>query len=336
MKDYYKILGVSRSASASEIKKAYKKLAVKYHPDKNPGSEDQFKEINDVYSTLNDEGKKKLYDNKMSFTNDFKRWGEAFGTANTAANFHNTANRKVSIKGQDLKVDFTIAFIDSINGITKMIDVNRKRRCPMCDGTGASKQKQCELCKGKGVVRKVYRSEGDIEQYTIRLDICNDCGGSGLVIDVPCDMCKGETILPETKRVNIKIPPGVENGNLVRVVGAGSAGRNGGSNGDILAYISVTPDPKFMRKGNDIYTSFNVTPSDLVLGKTIEFNFFGKNINVIIPKGTKSTAKIKLLKQGINDGSLFITFIVQIPTDVSDDEIELYKKLRELELNYGN
>jgi molecular chaperone DnaJ len=336
MKDHYSTLGVSRSASTSEIKSAYKKLAVKYHPDKNPNSESIFKEVNEAYSILSDAGKKKVYDNKMSFSNDFKRWGEAFGTCNTAASFHKKTNRKVPIKGQDIRVNFTITFESSITGIDKVIEVNRKKRCSLCDGTGASKQKQCTICKGKGVVRKVHKATSIEDDNSIQVDICNNCGGTGLVIETPCTLCKGETILSETKHITVKIPSGVEDGNLIKVIGSGNAGRNGGANGDILAYIEVIEDSKFIRKGNDIYMSFDVSPSDLVLGADIKINVFGKIIKAVIPKGTKSTAKLKLKKHGIKDGSLFITFTVLVPTDASDAEIELYEKLRELEWNCGN
>lgn len=336
MKDHYQILGISRSASAYEIKAAYKKLAIKYHPDKNPDSEEQFKEVNESYSTLSDDSKKKAYDNKMSFTHDFKRWGEAFGTANTASNFHKKATRKVSMKGQDLRVNFTISFEDSIVGVEKKIEIHRRKRCSMCDGTGAKKQKQCGLCKGKGVVRKLHRPVLMEDSNSIRLDTCDECDGFGLIIDTQCTMCKGVTTLPETKRVKVKIPAGIEDGNLVKMIGLGSAGHNGGENGDILAYIVVIDDSNFKRKGNDIYTTFDVTPSDLVLGKDIEINIFGKTLKAAIPKGTRSTAKIKLNKQGVKDGSLFLTFNVLIPTDASDVEIELYEKLRELEWNCGN
>lgn len=336
MKDYYQILGISRSASETEIKSAYKKLAVKYHPDKNPDSEAQFKDVNEAYSTLNNESKKKVYDNKMSFSYDFKRWSEAFGASNTATNFHKTVNRKVPSKGQDIRVNFTISFIESIIGTDKLVDITRTKRCPLCDGTGASKQKQCTTCKGKGAVRRVHKAVFIDDDNSIQVDVCNDCNGTGLVIDTPCTMCKGETILPDKKRLTISIPPGMEDGNFVKLVGFGSAGRNGGENGDIFVYISVDPDPKYERKGNDVYTSYGVSPSDLVLGREFEAELLGKKVKVVIPKGTRSTAKIKLNNQGIKNGSLYITFNVLIPTDPSDDEIELYEKLRELEWNCGN
>lgn len=331
MKDYYKILGISRSASKIDIKSAYKKLAVKYHPDKNPNFEEMFKDVNESYSILSSEVKRQEYDNKMSFSNDFKRWGKAFGTSNTASNFSKSVNRKVPTKGSDIRVKITVSFIESILGIEKIVEINRTKRCPLCDGTGASKMKQCIICKGKGSIRRVHRALSIDNDNSIDVELCTDCNGTGLVIDIPCSMCKGETVLPDKKELIIRIPSGIIDGEVVKVVGYGNSGRNGGVNGDILAYISVGIDNKYERKGNDIYTSCEVSPSDLVLGAEFELDLLGSKVKVIIPKGTQSTSKIKIKNQGVKDGSLFIKLNVVISSHLSDAEIELYKKLREFE-----
>lgn len=335
MKDYYRILGVERTASTADIKKAYKKLAVKYHPDKNPDKEDVFKEIGEAYQTLSDDGKRKSYDNKMSFSYDYKRWGEAFGKADTAKNFHKASRRKGASKGHDIRVNFTLTFEESIKGVDKTVEVHKRKRCPLCDGTGASKQKQCGTCKGKGVVRAVKRVSF-MNDEAVKLTACNICDGTGLVIDTPCTMCKGQTTVPDVKKVIIKIPAGVEDGQFVKMTGLGNAGSNGGENGDIIAAITVTPDKRYERIENDLYTTIDVTPSDLVLGSEIKFDFFGDTLNAKIPKGTSSTAKIKMNKKGVKDGALFIRFNIQVPTSPTPEEIELYEKLRELEWNCGN
>lgn len=335
MIDYYRILGVERTATQQDIKLAYKKLAIKYHPDKNPGAEDKFKEVNEANAVLSDPDKRKDYDNKMSFSHDFKRWGEAFGTANTAANFGQKARRKGPSKGPDQRVNFKITFAESITGVEKTVEIARRKKCPMCDGTGASVQKKCPTCDGKGVVR-VARKESFIAGDGIVVESCYTCDGSGLVIDTPCTLCKGQTTLPDTKQTKIKIPAGISDGEFITLTGMGSAGKNGGQNGDIIVYVQVVPDSKFERIGNDIYTSVDVTPSDLVLGNELNLNFFGREIKAIIPPCTGSNAKIKLNKQGIKEGALFLSFNVMVPTSPTEEEIELYQKLRDLEWNCGN
>lgn len=338
MINYYSILGVDRTATQKEISKAFRDKGRTCHPDKfpdDPEATEKFQELSQAYAILSNPDKRKAYDNKMSFSNDFKRWGEAFGESKTATDFGKKARRKGPVKGPDQRVNFNISFKESITGVEKTIEIKRRKKCPMCDGTGASVQKKCPTCDGKGVVRRAKKAsfmEGD----TIVVDSCHTCDGTGLVIDTPCTLCKGETVLPDVKQVKIKIPAGIEDGQFITLTGMGSAGKNGGQSGDIIAYIQVKEDTSFKREGNDLYTSIEVSPSDLILGREVELNFFDRKTKAIIPPKTTSDTKIKLNKQGIKDGALILSFNVVVPSNPSDEEIELYQKLRDIEWNIGN
>lgn len=327
---YYEILGVSRTASQDEIKRAYKKLAIKYHPDKNPGFEDKFKEIVESYETLSDDVKRKKYDSLNSFGYNFSRWGEAFGEASTAKDFHKNTGKPVPPRGSDVEYFLDISFEESINGVEKEILITRKRRCAMCDGTGASTQKKCTVCLGFGIVKTPkkadLRSEGGFEQIH-----CKKCHGSGLIIDKSCTLCHGETTILETKTFIVTIPPGIKDGNFIKIENGGHSGKNSGPYGSAIVYISVGEHPDYGMDGDVIISYINVTPSDLVLGKSCHFSRLGKSFKFEIPKGTQTTSYIRIPNEGLNGSDMLIKFRVLIPSNPSEEEVDYYQKLRDLE-----
>lgn len=325
--NYYELLGVSRSSELEEIKRAYKKLAIKYHPDKNPGYENQFKEIAEAYETLSDPAKRRKYDNSNAFGYDFGRWSEAFGEANTAKDFHKNTGRPVPPRGADIDIYLDISLKESVCGTDKDIKITRKRRCAMCDGSGASVQMKCPVCLGLGVVKKLKPNEQP------EIISCTRCYGSGLKIKKACTLCHGETTTLETKSFTVSIPPGIKDGNFIKLENAGHAGKNGGPCGAAIIHISIGVDPDFSLDNDQLTAYINLSPSDLVLGKRIQFDRFGKQIGIDIPPRTNSQSTLVVAGEGIGGNDLFIKFRVITPRNPTPEELECYQKLRDLEWN---
>lgn len=330
MADYYAILGVTRAASAEEIKAAYKKLAREYHPDKNPDTEDKFKAVNEAYAILSDEDKRRAYNNKMSFTYNYNRWSEAFGTSNAASSFHKKPMAK-HVVGGDITVDIAISLTECATGCSKLINYKKLIRCGLCDGSGAKTQKKCTICNGEGVVKQI-KTVSMLAGRSIEVVTCNACNGSGLETDIPCDNCHGKTRQLDDASVRLKIPIGIKHGNYIKMSGLGNAGPNGGPNGDLIANISIKPHETFIRDDNDnIITTIEVSALDLILGKDIELQTLSDKVKIKIPAGTQPSAKIKLPGRGIKDGSLLVGFNVVIPSDLTDEQKNLYETLRNME-----
>lgn len=315
-KDYYKILGVDRKASLAEIKKAYRKLARKYHPDLNPGdktSEAKFKEIQEAYSVLSDPKKKSKYD-QFGFVADFPPGGgqraytsgfegfdfSNFGTSSFRDFFENifgqtaAQTRQRVEQGEDLHYTMRVSFMDAINGFKTRIQLTRLVNCSNCQGNGYISRggdRLCPVCGGSG---HTSLQRGFMKFSTS----CPSCGGTGRAPGEECPSCHGSGLVQKTEFVSVRIPGGVDTGSKVRIPEKGNAGRGGGPPGDLFITIEVNPHPLFKRQGSNIYVKLPITVTEATLGAKIEVpTLYGKK-TIKIPPGTKSGQKFRLKDKG--------------------------------------
>jgi molecular chaperone DnaJ len=349
MKDLYEILGVSKGASADEIKKAYRKLARQYHPDKNPGdaeAEERFKEVQGAYDVLSDPEKRKQYDQLGSrmFTGAGARGGPQGGNFQWSGNigdlgdlsdlfgglFDNfgsarttTRTRQRGERGRDIEVVINISFEDSLKGATMKLPVELETTCSACHGTGAepgTSPKICPECRGRGVVSE---SQGLFALSTP----CPRCGGNGTVIEQPCRKCKGSGRERRTKRYTVKIPAGVKDGTQIRLKGKGEAGYNGGPAGDVIVVTRVAPSPLFRRKGADLIIDVPVTYAEAALGATVE---------VPTPEGSQDGKLLKVKGRGApklnggGKGDLLARLHVVVPTKLTKAEREALENFQKV------
>ena len=316
-KDYYKTLGVDRKATLSDIKKAYRKLARKYHPDLNPGdksAETKFKEIQEAYSVLSDSKKKGQYDQfghvgdappggprYQAYTSGFEGFDfSGFGTSSFSDFFENifgtTAQRPYQRvgRGEDLHYTMKVSFMDAINGLKTRIKLTRMVACPTCGGSGYMQkggQQACPVCGGSGrstVQRGAMRFAGT----------CPSCGGTGRTPGQECSMCHGQGLIQKTELISVRIPGGVNNGSKVRIPGKGNAGRRGGAPGDLFITIEATTHHLFEREGSNIYIKIPITVPEATLGAKIEVpTLYGKT-TIKVPPGTKSGQKFRIRAKG--------------------------------------
>ena len=356
MADYYQTLGVSREASEQDIKKAYRKLAHKYHPDKG-GDEKKFKELNEAYQVLSNKQKRAQYD---KFGKVFE--GGAGGSDPSAAGFGFGGNtgqgvefdigdlgeifgdffgggqdKKRNIKrGQDIQVDMQITLEDVLIGKEKKISLYKAEVCSRCNGTGAepgSNVKECFTCRGAGEVQEIKRTFlGSFQRATI----CPECKGEGNKPEKVCNVCKGEGRIKKDKEIKISIPAGVDTNQVIKVKGEGEAGRRGGDAGDLYIRILVKKHPVFSRRGDDLYLSVPIAFSQACLGDKIEIpTLEGKKIELKVPAGTESGKVLRLSRKGISHfsgwgkGNMYIELIVRIPKELTKKQKELLKKLKE-------
>jgi molecular chaperone DnaJ len=362
MQDYYEILGVARNASAEDIKKAYYKLAHKYHPDKG-GDEKKFKEINEAYQVLSDKDKRAQYDQfgrvfegaqpgaggpQAGF--DFS--GFQGGSQNFEFGFDNLGdifeemfgfgspqqpNRKQDLKrGKDIEVDLEITLENVLSGTEKVIVLNKAKRCDRCQGTGAepgSQVEECFSCRGTGQVQQIKKSIfGSYTKYAV----CPECKGEGYKPKKPCNVCKGEGRVKGEEEIKVSVPAGVDNNQAIKMEGKGEAGRNGGKPGDLYVKIFVKEHPIFHRKGDDLYAVFPITFSQAVLGEEVEVpTLGGKNIVLKVPAGTESGKVLRISNKGLShfsgygSGNLYISLEIKTPKRVNKKQKELLEKMRQ-------
>lgn len=347
-KDYYRTLGVSETASAKDIGRAYRKLAKQYHPDANPGSEDRFKEISAAYDVLGDEAKRKEYDEVRRMgpaANPFAgagRPGQAgaagggfFGTEdlsdllgsifNRGAGRSSTRSRgagaRVAQKGADVEAGLHLSFLDAINGVTTTVNVTSDVACHTCGGTGAAPGASptlCTVCQGKGVINDNQGLFGFSQP-------CPNCSGRGFTIDRPCATCHGLGTERRDRRVKVRIPAGVEDGQHIRVKGRGGPGRNGGEAGDLYVVVHADPHPVFGRRGvKDLTLTVPVSFAEVALGATITVPTLGAPVSLKIPAGTPSGRTFRVRGRGVpagnGHGDLLVTVEVAVPSKLSDAE----------------
>lgn len=351
-KDYYSLLGVKRDASDDEIKKAYRQLAVKYHPDRNPGdkeAEEKFKAISHAYEVLSDAGKRDSYDRfgerafqsgagQGGFHDPFDIFSEVFGGGfgNMFEEMFGFGGRSAQAarRGRDLEYQVKISFDEAANGIAREINVRRLESCGKCDGTGAkpgTSKVACPSCGGAGHVRQ----SGGF--FTISRT-CDNCHGTGKVIKERCAACGGQGRVEASRKISVSIPAGIDDGMRLRLEGEGEAGLNGGPSGDLYVSVEVKEHEVFIRKGYDVYCTVPVSFSRMVLGDTVEVQGVYGKVSIAVPAGTQSghvfTLKGHGLKKldGRGKGDLIVKMQVSVPKNLSEAQKKL---LREFEAGVG-
>jgi molecular chaperone DnaJ len=349
-KDYYDILGVNKSASKDEIKKAYRSTAFKHHPDKNPGnkaSEEKFKEASEAYSILSDDSKKTNYDQfgHAAFEGGGSQGFGGFDTSSFSDIFEDffgdfsdgsarSGRRSSGSRGNDLRYDLSISLENAYKGLEKKIDYTTYIKCDGCNGGGAepgSKPKKCDYCKGNGKIRS---SQGF---FTVQ-QTCPQCHGNGETIGKVCKKCSGDGKLQSAESVSVKIPKGVDDGTRIRLSGKGEAGTKGGGNGDLYLFISVQSHSLFKRSEENLFFELPVTYADAALGTTIEVPCInGSKVNVKIPAGTQYGKQLRLKDKGMpilrrsTLGDLYIRITPEVPVSLSKRQKELLEEFKVLE-----
>lgn len=344
-RDYYEILEIPRNASEEEIKKAYRKLALKYHPDRNPGNkgaEERFKEAAEAYEVLRDPEKRELYNRFghdglkgagfTGFEDIFSSFGDIFsdffGFGSSTRDRFRGRGRTRARAGADLRYDLTISFLDAAFGKDTEIGINKLENCLTCQATGrkpGTKHATCSHCHGRG---EITRSQGFFTMSTT----CPYCKGEGQIITDPCPDCRGKGQIRKKKRLSVKIPPGIENGSRLRLGGEGEEGLNGGPPGDLYIFIQVEPHEFFQRQGNDIICQIPIAFHQAALGSEMEVPTLDGNKKVTIPKGIQSGEVVYLKGEGIpylrggGRGDEIIQVIVKTPTKLTKKQEELLRE----------
>ena len=361
-RDYYEVLGLQKGASEDEIKKAYRKLAVKYHPDRNPDDKEaaeKFREATEAYEVLSDEKKRPLYDQYgfagvdgmdqgggAQYSHAFHDFSDLFGGMGGGFGdiFDNlfggggrssgSARRSGPTEGASLRYDLNISFKDAVFGTKNEIHFRHNETCTSCKGTGCApgaSRKTCPTCNGMGQVR---RSAG----FFAVQQTCPDCGGAGTKIDKPCKDCGGRGIQEKSKKMTLTIPAGVDNGKRIAIPHQGDAGANGGPSGDLVVILHVEDHPYFERDGQDLYCAIPVSFTQATLGCDISLQCLdGKSINVKVPAGIANGKLLRIKGEGVpftnstRRGDLYVKIMVQIPSHISNSQKELLQKYMELE-----
>lgn len=358
-RDYYEVLEISKDASSDDIKRAYRKLAKKYHPDinKEKGAEEKFKEINEAYEVLSDANKKEIYDQYgfdglenggMGF-DGFQGFSGGFSNINdifesfvggmggfSGFNFGGSRSSRSNspIKGDNRYLQMSIEFLEAIKGITKNITLNVDKKCDKCDGSGAKSKndiKTCKTCNGTGKITRQTRTAFGIMQ---QLSDCPDCHGTGKTITNKCPHCNGEGYINKKENIEVKIPAGISSGQQIRLAGYGDRGYNGGPNGDLYIEIIVKPHKHFVRQGDDIYISIPISAIDATLGTKIDVPTCNGDVSLSIPAGSQPNQKLRLKGYGVKNlrsgivGDQYVELKIEIPTKITKEEKELYQKLK--------
>jgi len=363
--DYYKILGVSKTASPDEIKKAFRKLAHQHHPDKSGGDEKKFKEINAAYQVLSNPEKRQQYDqfgstfeqarsqggygsrdgfsdfasafrngqSSQNFSFDFGDIGDVFGDLFGGQSNRSRGGRRTK-RGSDVEINLTISFKEAVFGVEQSITLTKDELCAVCGGTGAepgSRMTTCSTCKGTG---QVVRSIGFGIGFP---SVCSECGGVGQKIEKECRHCRGTGIEKKDKNLTVKIPAGIDDGQGIKLAGKGQAGGRGGQPGDLYIRIRVTPDKEFKRQGYDILTKKEISVAQAALGGKVEVNTVDGSLVLKIPEGTQSGKVFRLRDRGVPNlhgrgrGDQLVEVIVRTPTRLSHRQRQLLAELRDLE-----
>lgn len=341
-RDYYEILGVDKGVSDKDLKKAYRRVAMKYHPDRNPDNkkaEDNFKEANEAYEILSDEQKRATYD----------QYGHAAFEGNSAGGGFNGGNfedfgdifsdifgggrqrRRGPSPGNDLQYNMTLDLEEAVKGTEKKIEIPTTTNCKICDGSGSkpgTNSQICSTCNGQGQIR-VQQGFFAVQQT------CPHCNGKGKTIKSPCNNCHGQGIVRERKSLNVKVPAGVDTGDRIRLSNEGEVSQNGGKNGDLFVEVSIRPHSIFKREGKHLSTEVPISFNDAALGGELEIPTLNGRIKLKIPEGTQSGKMFRLRGKGIkpirggNVGDMLCQVVVETPIYLTKHQKELLKQLQE-------
>ncbi len=356
-RDYYEVLGVNKNASPEELKSAYRKLAVKYHPDKNPdnkSAEDKFKEASEAYGVLSDKSKKENYDNfghaafengggsqggfggfsGADFSDIFEDFFGDFGGGRRSSRNRNSNNR-----GSDLRYDLSISLEEAYEGKKQNIQFSTTEKCNSCKGNGSkpgSSPSRCSYCGGNGRVRS---NQGF---FTVQ-QTCPQCAGSGEEITDPCSDCNGQGNTQASKKIAVTIPKGVDDGTRIRLAGKGEAGMRGGASGDLYLFINVKSHELFKRSEINLFFEFPISITDAALGATIEIpTIDGKKAKIKIPEGTQDGKQFRLKGKGMpfmrrgDFGDLYVEIKTEVPIYLNKEQRNLLEKFREIENEKSN
>ena len=345
-RDYYELLGIAKTATTDEIKSAYRKLALKYHPDKNPGNkeaEEKFKEINEAYEVLSDAQKKQQYDTfghdasggmgdgyggyTQYSSSDFSNMGDIFGDilGNVFCGSQRSGRkggRSSQRRGEDLRYDVEISYFDAMKGAEISIDIPKKETCSTCHGTGSkdgSVPKRCSQCKGTGQVRY---SQGF---FSVSQE-CPQCKGAGVVISNPCLECRGEGTVKKRKTIKVKVPAGVDEGTSLKVTGSGNAGANGVSPGDLYVVVHMKQSAGFKRSTDDLHTEIPISFSQAAMGMEYDVPVIEGHVKVKVPAGTQPGTTLRVREQGFpvlgrkNRGDLYVKINISVPKFMNDEQ----------------
>ena len=350
-RDYYEVLGVEKNASDGEIKKAYRKLAMKYHPDQNPGdktAEEKFKEINEAYEVLSDADKKARYD-QFGFAGVDPNFAagqgggfggfegfEGFDLGSIFGDFFGGGGRSQRrggpTRGQNLGVEISLTFEEAAFGCEKEITIGRVEPCSTCGGSGCkagTKPETCSKCGGRGTIRTQQNFMGMTMQSE---SPCPACGGKGKIIKEPCNVCKGKGKVRRNKTLKVQVPAGIDHGQSFRLRGEGNSGTGGGPSGDVIVTVSVKPHPLFQRDGANVLCEMPITFPQAALGAEIEVPTLDGKVRYTIPEGTQTGTTFRLKGKGIpyvgykNRGDQYVTVVVETPTSLTREQKELLKK----------
>lgn len=362
-RDYYEVLGVQKNATKDDIKKAYRKLAIQNHPDKNPGNkeaEDRFKEATEAYEVLGDEKKRQTYDQFgfagiegmggggahdyssvfRDFEDIFGDFGGIFDSFFGGGNRTRRSAKETSHRGSDLRYDMAISFTDAVFGTKEEISFMKNQSCGDCGGSGAasgSGKRTCPSCGGSGQIR---RSQG----FFSIAQTCPTCRGEGYVIENPCKTCNGSGLLQKKQKIKVTIPPGIESGKRIHIPGQGEAGPGGGPSGDLYVYINVKPHEYFERDNNDVYCVIPISITQASLGAEVLVSTLdNKKIKLKVPAGTQNGKILRVRNEGIpflhnqnRRGDLYIKIMVKIPSRLSSKEKDLLEQFSQLAGEDGN
>ena len=356
-RDYYEVLGVDKSVSEDELKKAYRKAAKKYHPDLNPGNaeaEKSFKEVNEAYEVLSDKEKRARYDQfghagvdpnfgagggygggfGGGFTGDFGDLGDIFSSffGGGFGGSSRRSNPNAPRRGNDTAASVTISFEEAAKGCKKTVKVTKVDNCTECGGSGAEKgttAKTCPVCHGSGQVATTQRTPFGVMQTQ---QVCNHCHGSGKIIDNPCKTCQGKGRIRHTIEQTVEIPAGIDDGQVISLRGAGDSGVNGGPSGDLRINVNVRPHPIFERDGYDVYCEIPITFTQAALGAEITVPTLDGKVKFTIHEGTQPGDEFKLRGKGIQRlrysgrGDQYVKIVVEVPKDLSKAQKEKLKE----------
>ena len=355
MRDYYEILGVQKNADSNTIKKAYRKVAMKYHPDKNPGdssAEEKFKEAAEAYSVLNDNDKRQRYDQfghagvnqnagsgfqNMDINDIFSSFGDIFGGGGGFGDIFGSAQSRSrqQQRGSDLKITLSLTLEEIYNGSNKTVKIKILDKCSKCDGNGSdgnSKPITCSSCQGSGEIRQIQRS---FLGQVVNVSPCHKCSGKGQVISNPCSLCSGDGRQKKSKNIDIDVPAGVSRGNYMTMPGEGNRGPNNTPSGDLVVYFDQKDHDLFLRDGNDIFLDSWVEYPLAVFGGSIEVPTLSGKVNLKIPAGIKSGQILRLKGKGLpevnsrQNGDELVKINIKTPTKYNKKVRKLLQSLNE-------